>query len=162
MDIGARIRGIIEPTVTDMGYEIVRVMLSGEKRRQLQIMAERADGQGMTVEDCADISRAVSALLDVEDPIEGAYTLEVSSPGVDRPLVRLKDFERFAGFVAKVETERPVAGRRRFKGCLRGVEADEVEIETDDGTHRIPFEDIARAKLVLTDELIEANERASS
>jgi ribosome maturation factor RimP len=154
MDGNGRIEQIVAPPIEAMGYEIVRVQLSGGQRAILQIMAERGDGAAMSVDDCADISRAVSALLDVEDPISGPYTLEVSSPGLDRPLTRLKDFQRFAGCEAKLETRLPVEGRKRFKGALRGVEAGEVLIEIEGGLARVAFDDIARAKLVLTDELL--------
>ena len=155
-----RIAAIIAPAVEAMGYEVVRVLLLGTQRRVLQIMAERKDGRDMTVDDCAEISRAVSALLDVEDPIQGTYTLEVSSPGIDRPLTRVKDFERFAGYEARLETKAPVDGRRRFKGRLGGIERDEVEtlvrIDTEDGAAKVPFDAIQKAKLVLTDELLAA------
>ncbi|MGQ9366357.1 ribosome maturation factor RimP [Azospirillum sp. ST 5-10] len=157
MDATARIEQIVSPSIEAMGYEVVRVQLSGTQRPVLQIMAERADGAPMTVEDCADISRSVSALLDVEDPIAGAYTLEVSSPGLDRPLTRLKDFERFAGFEAKLEARVAIDGRKRFKGRLRGVEGDEVRIETEQGAAGIAFDNIQRAKLVITDDLIRAS-----
>jgi len=140
-----------------MGYEIVRVHLSGGQRPVLQVMAERADGAPMTVDDCADISRTVSALLDVEDPIQGAYSLEVSSPGIDRPLTRLKDFERYAGFEARVETRGPIDGRRRFRGVLKGVAGETVRLEVEGGLAELPFDGILRAKLVLTDALIAAN-----
>ena len=140
-----------------MGYEVVRVQLSGGRRPVLQVMAERTDGAPMTVDDCADISRTVSALLDVEDPIAGAYHLEVSSPGIDRPLTRLKDFERFAGHEARIETRALIDGRRRFKGVLRGVAGEVVRMETEDGAvTELPFAGILRAKLVLTDALIAA------
>ncbi|WP_044564255.1 ribosome maturation factor RimP, partial [Azospirillum sp. B4] len=122
MDVQERIAGIIAPSVEAMGYDLVRVSLTGNARPTLQIMAERVDGAAMTVDDCAEISRAVSALLDVEDPIDVAYTLEVSSPGIDRPLTRPKDFERFAGFEVRVETSQPVDDRRRFIGMLKGIE----------------------------------------
>lgn len=141
-----------------MGYEVVRVQISGGQRSVLQIMAERADGAPMTVEDCADISRSVSALLDVEDPIREAYTLEVSSPGIDRPLTRLKDFERFAGFEARLESRMAIDGRKRFKGMLKGVEDGLVCIDTEQGAARLEFDNILRAKLVLTDELIRASQ----
>jgi len=141
-----------------MGYEVVRVQISGGQRAILQIMAERADGAPMTVEDCADISRSVSALLDVEDPIREAYTLEVSSPGIDRPLTRLKDFERFAGFEARLESRMAIDGRKRFKGMLKGVEDGLVCIDTEQGPARLEFDNILRAKLVLTDELIRASQ----
>jgi ribosome maturation factor RimP len=171
MDRTAEVERIIAPSLEAMGYELVRVHLTGGMRPTLQIMAERVDRAAMTVEDCAEISRAVSALLDVEDPIEGAYTLEVSSPGIDRPLTRLSDFDRFAGFEARVETRVPVSGRKRFRGRLLGIEGREVKLEVavdapKDGsgeerptseTVGVPFDDIARAKLVLTDELIAAS-----
>ena len=148
---------LIEPTLADLGYELVRVQFQGARTKVLQIMAERADGAEMTVEDCADISRAISPVLDVADPIDEAYSLEVSSPGLDRPLTRRKDFERYAGFEAKVETAAPVDGRRRFKGLLKGLsEADEVMMAVQEGEVNIPLDLIEKAKLVLTDELIAA------
>lgn len=158
MEATGRIEQIITPSVEAMGYEVVRVQLTGGQRMVLQVMAERADGASMTVEDCADISRAISAVLDVEDPIKSAYTLEVSSPGIDRPLTRLKDFERFAGFEAKLETRLAVDNRKRFKGMLKGVEDGLVCIETEQGAARLEFDNILRAKLVLTDELIRASQ----
>lgn len=157
MDATGRIEQIIAPSIESMGYEIVRVQMTGAQRPVLQIMAERTDGGPMTVEDCADISRSVSALLDVEDPIASAYTLEVSSPGIDRPLTRRRDFERFAGFEAKLETQMAIDGRKRFKGRLKGLEDDDVLIDTEQGPARVPMETIQRAKLVLTDELIRAS-----
>ncbi len=158
MEATGRIEQIITPPVEAMGYEVVRVQLTGGQRMVLQVMAERADGAPMTVEDCADISRAISAVLDVEDPIKSAYTLEVSSPGIDRPLTRLKDYERFAGFEAKLETRLAVDGRKRFKGMLKGVEDGLVCIESEQGAARLEFDNILRAKLVLTDELIRASQ----
>ena len=156
MDATGRIEQIITPSVEALGYEIVRVLLLGGQRPTLQIMAERTDGAPMTVEDCADISRSVSALLDVEDPIAGAYTLEVSSPGLDRPLTRLKDFERFAGFTAKLETRLAIEGRKRFKGMLKGVEGEEIILDAEGGLARVAFDNVLRAKLVITDELLRA------
>ncbi|MBP2306231.1 ribosome maturation factor RimP [Azospirillum melinis] len=158
MDATGRIEQIITPSVEAMGYEVVRVQISGGQRSILQIMAERADGAPMTVEDCADISRSVSALLDVEDPIREAYTLEVSSPGIDRPLTRLKDFARFAGFEARLESRMAIDGRKRFKGMLKGVEDGLVCVDTEQGPARLEFDNILRAKLVLTDELIRASQ----
>ena len=111
-----RVREVITPALDSMGCELVRVQLSGDKRKTLQIMAERADGANMTVDDCAAISKEISALLDVDDPIRDAYSLEVSSPGIDRPLVRLKDFENYAGFDARVDMNFLVEGRKKFKG----------------------------------------------
>lgn len=157
MDATSNILAIIGPCVEAMGYEVVRVQLSGTQRRVLQVMAERSDRNAMTVDDCAELSRAISAVLDVEDPIPGEYVLEVSSPGIDRPLTRLADFERFRGFEARVELHDPIDGRRRFKGRLRGVDGDLVGVDLADGSQvALPFADIQKAKLVLTDELIEA------
>ncbi|MEO0676559.1 MAG: ribosome maturation factor RimP [Pseudomonadota bacterium] len=152
-----RIREIIEPTIEGMGFELVRIRLQGGKAPILQIMAQKPDGS-IEVDDCGDISTAVSAVLDVEDPILDAYTLEVSSPGIDRPLTRLKDFDQWDGYVAKIETEELIDGRRRFKGVLAGTEDDEVLIEIEDGgdavTIGLKFDWLADAKLVLTDDLI--------
>lgn len=158
--LAARVEELIAPTIEDMDYDIVRVRLGGDRRTVLQIMAERRDDAAMTVEDCADISRAVAAILDVEDPISQAYELEVSSPGLDRPLTRLADFERFAGFEAKVETSMLMDGRRRFSGRLLGAEGVNVKLTVDGEEVSLPFEDIAKAKLVLTDELIAAHQDA--
>ena len=149
---------LIGPSLTDMGFDIVRVMLSGDKRAKLQVMVERLDGTGMTADDCASISRAVEAILDVSDAIAGAYALEVSSPGIDRPLTRSADFERFAGFEAKLETTVPFEGRRRWIGRLLGLEGETVRIETEEGEVALPCAAIAKAKLVLTDDLIAAAE----
>lgn len=160
-DAAARVERIIAPTLDDMGYEVVRVQLSGGRQHaRLQVMAERADQQGMTVDDCAEISRAVSALLDVEDPIAGSYDLEVSSPGIDRPLTKAKDYERFLGHEAKVETNAPVEGRKRFKGAIKSVDAKAVELTVEGADIRIPFADIHKAKLVLTDALIKLHQAA--
>lgn len=155
-----RIAEIITPVIEDMGYELVRVRLMGGKTATLQIMAERPQGGGIEVDDCAAISNAVSAVLDVEDPISDAYVLEVSSPGIDRPLTRLKDFEDFEGYEAKLETADLIDGRKRFKGVLAGVEGDEVLINIDEGTVGLKFDWLADAKLVLTDELIREMLRA--
>ncbi|MEM9783474.1 MAG: ribosome maturation factor RimP [Pseudomonadota bacterium] len=151
--IDQRLAEIIDPTVQAMGYGLVRLRLMGGKRSTLQIMAERPDGT-MEVEDCARLSRAVSAVLDVEDPIQGAYTLEVSSPGIDRPLTRLEDFDRWEGFEARLETDELIEGRKRFKGILAGVEDGEVLVEIEEGTIGLDFGWLAEAKLVLTDDLI--------
>lgn len=156
MGLPERIAECISPTVVAMGFEVVRVLISGKERPRLQVMAERRDGTAMTVEDCAGISRAISAVLDVEDPIHGAYTLEVSSPGIDRPLVRLADFQRFQGFDARVETGRPIDGRKRFRGRLIGVDGESVRVRVEGTTYDLPHADIARAKLLLTDELLAA------
>lgn len=155
--INDKIVAIIAPSLGAMGYALVQVKYIQSGRSTLQIMAERKDGKGMTVEDCADISRNVSALLDVEDPISEAYHLEVSSPGIDRPLVALADFERFTGFDAKLESRLPIGGRKRFKGKIKNVEGNEIRIVLEkDETVSIAFDLIRTAKLVLTDELIKA------
>ena len=137
-----------------MGFDLVRVQVSEAQRRTLQIMAERLDDGMMTVEDCAAISRSVSALLDVEDPIKGSYTLEVSSPGLDRPLTRLKDYTRFAGLEAKIELRHPMDGQRRFRGRIAGLADDQVQLDMEDTRVTIPYADIERAKLILNDELL--------
>ncbi len=155
--IDRRMAEIITPVVEDMGFELVRVRLMGGNTKTLQIMAQRPDG-GIEVDECAEISTAVSATLDVEDPLEDAYTLEVSSPGIDRPLTRLKDFETWEGYEAKLETAEMIDGRRRFKGTLQGVEDGEVLIEIEVNgaptTIGLQFDWLSDAKLVLTDELI--------
>jgi len=151
-----RIEEIIAPTLEDMGYAVVRIQLQGDRHPTLQIMAERLDRAMMNVEDCAAISRAVSPLLDVDDPIQDAYSLEVSSPGVDRPLVRRNDFERFAGFEAKIEMAYLVDGRKRFTGRLVGPVDDGIQILVEGETQDLPFDDIVKAKLVLTDDLLAA------
>lgn len=138
-----------------MGFMLVQVRLMGGTRRTLQVMAEPIDpNHRMTVDDCAELSHAISAVLDVADPIQGAYSLEVSSPGIDRPLVRPEDFVRYAGFEAKLETEVPVAGRKRFRGIVRGLEAEEVLVEQDGEAIRIPFASIRKAKLTLSEALL--------
>lgn len=151
--IDRRITEIITPVVEDMGYEVVRVRLMSGKETILQIMAQKPDGT-IEVDDCGQISTAVSAVLDVEDPILDAYSLEVSSPGIDRPLTRLKDFDQWEGFEAKLETDELIDGRRRFKGQLAGTEGDEVLITIAEGNIGLKFEWLSDAKLVLTDELI--------
>ncbi|SDD67297.1 ribosome maturation factor RimP [Ruegeria marina] len=155
--IDRRLAEIVGPVIEDLGYELVRIRLMSGKTTTLQIMADKPDG-GIEVDDCAEISNAVSATLDVEDPILDAYTLEVSSPGIDRPLTRLKDFEMFEGYEARIETTELIDGRRRFKGELAGVEGDEVLINLDQNgetvTIGLQFDWLSDAKLVLTDELI--------
>jgi ribosome maturation factor RimP len=160
MDPTRRVEKMIEPVLADMGFDLVRVQMFGTKRPTLQIMAERADGTPMTVDHCAEISNTVSALLEVEDPISGAYTLEVSSPGIDRPLVRPRDYERFAGYDAKIETRTLIEGRRRFQGRIAGLDNDVVRLESDGDVVELPVGDIQSAKLVLTDELLAASAAA--
>lgn len=151
--IDRRMAEIITPVIEDLGFELVRVRLMSGKTTILQIMADKPVG-GIEVDDCAVISQAVSAILDVEDPILDEYTLEVSSPGIDRPLTRLKDFEAFEGYEVKLETADLIDGRRRFKGELAGVEDEEVLINIEEGTVGLRFEWLSDAKLVLTDDLI--------
>ncbi|HUJ38496.1 MAG TPA: ribosome maturation factor RimP [Hyphomicrobium sp.] len=161
----ARIAAIVEPALEDRGFRLVRVAISGREGKTVQVMAERPDGT-MTIEDCEAISREVSALLDVHDPVAGAYRLEVSSPGIDRPLVRASDFADWAGHEAKIELKEPIEGRKRFRGRLEGFEGGEVRIEVDlgEGGRQViglPVGLIAEAKLLLTEDLIrEALRRA--
>ncbi|SFL05174.1 ribosome maturation factor RimP [Celeribacter marinus] len=156
--IDRRLAEIITPVLEGMGFELVRVrLMSSTKSKTLQIMAQRPDG-GIEVDECAQISTAVSAVLDVEDPIEDEYTLEVSSPGIDRPLTRLKDFAAFEGYEVKIETTEMIDGRRRFKGALAGVEGEDVLLAIEENgeelTIGLKFDWLSDAKLVLTDELI--------
>ncbi len=161
---------LLDPVAEATGYEIVRLRLMGGNTRRLQIMAERPDPEGgvgyMDVDDCARLSRAVSEVLDAADPIAGEYLLEVSTPGIDRPLTRLKDFELFEGYEARLELDRVAEGRKRFRGQLAGVENDNIGInleEEPDATVYVPFAWIIEAKLVLTDELLKrgAEERSA-
>jgi ribosome maturation factor RimP len=153
----------VAPTLEAMGFEIVRIALTGSGgRKTLQVMAERKDGGQISVDDCAEISHTLSAIFDVEDPVSGAYDLEVSSAGIDRPLTRAKDFVAYAGFEAKVETRLPVAGRKRFRGALGGLAGDTVAITVEGEKFEIPLSAISAAKLVMTDELIEASARPRS
>lgn len=151
--IDRRMAEIITPVIEDMGFELVRVRLMSGKSTTLQVMADRPDG-GIEGDELALISQSISAVMDVEDPILDEYTLEVSSPGIDRPLTRLKDFEMFEGYEAKIETGELIDGRRRFKGELAGVEDDEVLINVEEGTIGLKFDWLTDAKLVLTDDLI--------
>ncbi len=157
--VADKIRELIEAPSQALGFDIVRVRYMTGGRPTLQIMAERPDGS-MNVEDCTQLSRTLSAVLDVEDPIRGEYDLEISSPGIDRPLVRERDFERYAGFEAKVELATPQEGQRRFRGLLQGLDEGLVVLQTDQGTAYLPFDDIDNAKLVLTDALIDAHQNA--
>src|SRR5262245_31816351 len=157
----AKIAAVVAPVLRTVGYRLVRVRLTSQNGLTLQIMAEREDGT-MTVEDCEAVSRAVSPVLDVEDPVEKAYHLEISSPGIDRPLVRRSDFQAGIGHLVKLETSILVDGRKRFRGKISEVDADAVLIERDQPAEgeapnvRVPFEAVAEARLVLTDDLIRA------
>ena len=153
---------LIEPEAEGLGYRIVRVRLSGNRRKRLQVMAERASDGYMDIDDCGRLSRALSPMLDLKDPIAGEYDLEVSSPGIDRPLMRLEDFERFAGHEAKLETIGTIDGRRRFKGVVAGIDGDEVRLaQPEGGELRFKFAGLSDARLVLTDKLIEEDLRRS-
>ncbi|MFA6265687.1 MAG: ribosome maturation factor RimP [Pseudolabrys sp.] len=161
----ARIATIAEPVIGQLGYRLVRIKVSSGEECTIQVMAERPDGS-MTVEDCEAISRALSPVFDVNEPIDRAYRLEVSSPGIDRPLVRRSDFERYAGHLVKIEMEVPVAGRKRFRGILDGVEGNTAKLTRDDPKADetadvvLPITDMGEAKLVLTDELVSEALRA--
>ena len=157
--IDARIALIVQPVLRGIGFRLVRVRLSGQNGLTLQIMAEREDGT-MTVEDCEEVSRAVSPALDVDDPIEKAYHLEVSSPGIDRPLVRKSDFAAWTGHLVKMEASVMVADRKRFRGKIVEADADGVVVQSDKAAYgedpvvRVPYDAIAEARLILTDDLI--------
>jgi ribosome maturation factor RimP len=152
-----KLAAIIVPRLESMGFELVRVSVLGRERPTVQIMADRADGSQISVEDCQQISHDISVAIDVDDPIPGAWTLEVSSAGIDRPLTRVKDWNRFAGHLARVETFFPQNGRKRFSGVVLGADETAARIRLDDGLEVvIRHADIRRAKLVLTDVLIEA------
>ena len=157
--VAARVAAIVEPVLEGIGFRLVRVKVSAQNGTTVQIMAERPDGT-MNVDGCEAVSRAVSPVLDLEDPISQAYNLEVSSPGIDRPLVRRSDFERWAGHEAKIELEPPLDGRKRFRGIIRSVDGDEVLVDLPDAKNpeerlaRLPLDSVADARLVLTDELV--------
>ena len=157
--LAARVAAVAEPVIEGMGYRLVRVRVSGAEGCTVQVMAERPDGT-LTIDDCEDISRALSPVLDVADPVDRAYRLEISSPGLDRPLVRRSDFERNTGHLAKIEMNMPVDGRKRFRGILLGIDGDNALLRRDDAKNNeladvsLPIEDMAEAKLVLTDALI--------
>jgi len=157
--LAARVAAVAEPVIEDLGYQLVRVKVSGADGCTVQIMAERPDGS-MDVDDCETISRALSPVLDVADPIDRAYRLEISSPGLDRPLVRKSDFDRYAGHLARIEMEAPVNGRKRFRGLLAGTEDDaarlrrESVIEGEEPEVLLPIANMSEARLVLTDELV--------
>jgi ribosome maturation factor RimP len=157
--LAARVAAIAEPVIEGLGYRLVRVKVSGADGCTVQVMAERSDGS-MAVEDCEAVSRALSPVLDVADPIDRAYRLEISSPGLDRPLVRRSDFERYAGHLAKIEMDVPVDGRKRFRGTVLGVEGEAARIRRDDVEEGagaellLPIQEMSEARLVLTDALV--------
>jgi ribosome maturation factor RimP len=165
--VAARVATIVEPVIDDLGFRLVRVKVSSQNGCTVQIMAEREDGT-MTVEDCEAVSRSLSPVLDLEDPVGRAYHLELSSPGIDRPLVRRGDFERWAGHEAKIEMAVPVAGRKRFRGLIRGIEGETVVLELPDVKEgeeplaRLRLADLADARLVLTEELVRESLRRGS
>jgi ribosome maturation factor RimP len=155
-----KILGLIEPAAADLGYRIVRVRLSGLRRKRLQIMGERAEDGVMLIDDCEKLSRALSPVLEAHDPIRGEYDLEVSSPGIDRPLMRLEDFVRFAGHEAKIELAVAMDNRRRFRGTIAGVDKDWIRLSLPEGGEAVfPFSQLCDARLVLTDRLIEEDLR---
>ena len=152
-----RLTALIEPMLAYMGYELVRVAVLGRERPTVQIMADRADGTLISIEDCETISHQVGAMINVEDPLPNAWNLEVSSAGIDRPLTRMKDWNRFSGHLARAETQFPVNGRKRFAGVVLGATEEAARMRTDDGTEvELRLDNIRKAKLVLTDALIEA------
>ena len=161
MDVISKITQIVEPSLESMGYGIVLIKLAdGGKRKTLTVMAERKDDQMMSFDDCTEISRTISALLDVDDPITTAYNLEVCSPGIDRPLTKIEDFKRFNGFEAKIETLMPVEGRKRFRGELKGTQKDIITVLMPEGNEvKLPFSHVRIAKLVMTDALIDEHLR---
>jgi ribosome maturation factor RimP len=155
------LQDMIEPKVEELGYELVRVMTIGQANPTLQIMIDIPDNsREVTVDDCATVSRVISDLLDEKDPIKDKYTLEVSSPGLDRPLTKLKHFARYKGYVVKIETENKVSERKRFKGKITEVDSQNVVVDMDNVAYTIPFAEISKAKLVITDELWEEYQSA--
>lgn len=154
------LQDLIEPVVTQKGYELVRVLTIGQANPTLQVMIDTLDGRDVTVDDCAVVSRALSDVLDEKDPIENRYSLEVSSPGLDRPLTKLEHFKRFQGYEIKLETEDRVENRKRFKGKIKEVSEQNVVLAADEAEYTIPFALISKAKLVITDELWEEYQAA--
>lgn len=160
--LAARVAEVVEPVIEDLGFRLVRVRITGERGANVQVFAEREDGT-LTIEDCVEITRVVSPLLDVEDPMPSAYNLEVSSPGIDRVLVRPVDFERYAGFEARIELSEPIGGQRRFRGHIEGFADGEVRLETEVRGYDepqvigLPFDDIHEARLVMSDDLLKAS-----
>ena len=154
MQIKHHLSNMLEPIIEELGYECVRIMTIGQANPTLQIMIDKTDGTEINVEDCAKVSRALSAVLDENDPIKDKYNLEVSSPGLDRPLTKLEHFVRFSGNEVKIETDETIEGRKRFKGMLNGVKGAEILLNMDDKVFVIPFNAVSKAKIILTDELL--------
>ena len=152
----ARLGQLCAPTLADLGYDLVRVSVLGRDRPTVQVMADRTDGSLIGVEDCERISRALGAVLDVEDPMPRAWQLEISSAGIDRPLTRVKDWNRYSGHAARVEMLMPIDGRKRYTGVVLGADADTARLRLEDGDVSLPMAQVRRAKLLLTDALIEA------
>ena len=153
MELIDKVLNTIEAPLADMGYDVVRVSVQGNELKTLQIMAERKDRKDMTVDDCSRISQTASALLDIADPFPGKWVLEVSSPGIDRPLVKLADYDRFKGQNAKIELAKEINGRRRFKGTLKGIQGQNVLIDFEGSELSFEFSNIEKAKLTLPDEI---------
>ena len=154
------LQDLLEPVINNIGYEVVRIMTVGSENPTLQIMIDGKDEKDITIDDCVKVSRGLSEFLDENDPIDGQYSLEVSSPGLDRPLTRLKDFKRFEGFDVKAEMKTDIDGRKRFKGKLLGVDGDDnIKIEMEGEVYSLPFGEMNKAKILLTDELLKAFEQ---
>lgn len=155
-----QLNALLEPIITGMGFELIRLSFGGTDRPVLQVMAERPDGT-MSIEDCTKLSREISTIIDVEDPIVGNFELEVSSPGIDRPLTRLKDFDKYSGFDAKLVLKIAVDDRRRFRGVVMGTDGDKILLRSADNNEEFSFEldDIQSAKLIITDELLKASQK---
>ena len=158
-DQTALIINLIEPSIAAIGYELVRVQFMGGGGKTLQVMVERQDRRPINVDHCAEVSRLISTLLEVDDPVSSAYVLEVSSPGIDRPLVRIDDYSRFLGFEARIETGSEIKGQRRFRGRIKGANGELVQLDCGGNRADIPFQEILKASLVITDDLIEAAQR---
>ena len=151
-----KIEELITPTINSLGYDLVRVQILDEGTKTLQIMVDRLDEANLTIDDCSIISKEISVIIDINDPIGENYLLEVSSPGIDRPLLRFKDFEKYAGFHARVDMSIALEGRKKFKGKLTGIEGNNIRIKVKEETYLLPFSKIEKAKLTLTQELLDA------